>query len=173
MDWLTISLEQFWGILLSSLGIYIALMVIVKLNGLRSFSKMSPHDFAITVAIGSIVATVIVADEPSILQGAVGIGSLLFLQALFSKWRIVRDAVYTENEPLLLMRGTDILHDNLKKADITEADLIAKLREANVIQLSQVKAVVLEATGDVSVLHDDGEEQIELEDFLLKNVRES
>lgn len=30
-----------------------------------------------------------------------------------------------------------------------------KLREANVLDLSQVRAVILETTGDVSVLHGD------------------
>lgn len=51
------------------------------------------------------------------------------------------------------MRGSEILDDNLKEAEVTHDDLRAKLREANVTQLSQVKAVVMESTGDVSVLH--------------------
>ena len=31
--------------------------------------------------------------------------------------------------------------------------MIAKLREANVLDISEVRAVVLETTGDISVLH--------------------
>jgi len=48
--------------------------------------------------------------------------------------------------------------------------LYSKLREANVIQFSQVKAVVFEATGDISVLHV-GDEDLELEDELLTGVK--
>ena len=75
-----------------------------------------------------------------------------------------------DNSPLLLMDGQKILEDNLKKAKVTKADLHSKLREANVIQFSQVKAVVFEATGDISVLHV-GDKDMELESELLKGVQ--
>jgi len=58
-----------------------------------------------------------------------------------------------DNQPLLLMDGPKVRSDNLRRANMTEADLRAKLREANVTQLEQVQAVVMESTGDVSVLH--------------------
>ena len=48
--------------------------------------------------------------------------------------------------------------------------MIAKLREANVIDFSQVKAVVLESTGDISVLHTSNDD-IELNNDLLEGVR--
>jgi uncharacterized membrane protein YcaP (DUF421 family) len=47
--------------------------------------------------------------------------------------------------------------------------LIAKLWEANVLQLSEVHAAVLETTGDISVLH--GREINRIDDILLKDVR--
>ena len=53
------------------------------------------------------------------------------------------------------MKGDKILHENLNKNRITEEDLMAKLREANVLRLDDVQAVVLEQTGDISVLHGD------------------
>jgi uncharacterized membrane protein YcaP (DUF421 family) len=36
---------------------------------------------------------------------------------------------------------------------VTKDELRGKLREANVLQLNQVKAVVLETTRDISLLH--------------------
>ncbi len=55
-----------------------------------------------------------------------------------------------DTRPPLLM---EVLCDNLRRANMTEADLRAKLREANVTRLEQVRAIVMESTGDVSVLH--------------------
>lgn len=46
------------------------------------------------------------------------------------------------------------------RAIVGESDLMAKLREANVIQLDEVLAVVLESTGDMSVLHSSEKNQI-------------
>ena len=141
------------GIFASAFCIYFGLMIFIKVNGLRSFSKMSGHDFAVTVAIGSVFASTIVSKDPSIAQGLMAIASMLIIQSAFSYWRLKRSKPYMENEPLLLMHGSEILYDNLKKVKMTKTDLIAKLREANVLDLSEVKAAVLEQTGDVSILH--------------------
>lgn len=163
---MTLNFEQTVGIIGSAFLLYVIIMIVVRINGLRSFSKMSGHDFSITVAIGSILATSVVAEEPSILQGGLAIAALLSIQSLFSLWRLRRDMPYMENTPLLLMRGSEIIQDNLKKARITEADLMAKLREANVLSLNEVQAVILEQTGDVSVLHGDKK----IDPALLKSV---
>jgi uncharacterized membrane protein YcaP (DUF421 family) len=69
----------------------------------------------------------------------------------------------------MLMDGHKILTHNLHRAKVTEGDLRSKLREANVLNLSQVRAVVFEATGDISVLHSNSEDEV-LEDWLLKDV---
>lgn len=70
------------------------------------------------------------------------------------------------------MDGGEILYENLKYARIEKTQLIAKLREANVIDYSQVKAVVLEATGDISVLHS-SDKAVELNQELLEGVRKN
>jgi len=67
------------------------------------------------------------------------------------------------------MIGEDIQHDQLRKAKMTESDLRAKLREANVISYAQIRAVIAETTGHVSVLHCDDNE-IKLSADLFKGV---
>ena len=52
---------------------------------------------------------------------------------------------------------------------MTESDLWGKLRESNAFQFSQVLAVIAETTGDVCVLHTDGEDR-RIEPELLKDV---
>jgi uncharacterized membrane protein YcaP (DUF421 family) len=68
------------------------------------------------------------------------------------------------------MKGPQILDENLKATKVTPDDLRAKLREANVTDYSQIKAVVLETTGDISVLQTKDSSQI-LDDDLLTNVK--
>jgi uncharacterized membrane protein YcaP (DUF421 family) len=168
--WLKTSPESLLNIVLCALGIYIAVVVCTRIAGKRSFSKMSSFDFAITVAIGSMLATTVLSSSVSIIDGAVGLLAVYVLQMLAASLR--RFNLFEkiiDNSPLLLMDGEKILEDNLKKAKVTKADLYSKLREANVIRFSQVKAVVFEATGDISVLHI-GDENMELEDEILKGV---
>ena len=167
MNWFTVTASSAIEIVISAFLIYIIMMMFVKLNGLRSFSKMSAHDFAVTIAIGSILGSVAVSPSTSVMQGLFAIGAFLLFQGVYSLWRLKRPEAILENEPLLLMSGETILDDNLKTAKITHADLMAKLREANVLTLSEVKAVVFESTGDVSVLHGDKE----VDACLLANLR--
>ena len=106
----------------------------------------------------------------SLVQGIVGLAAVYILQisaAFLRRWSWVQKAI--DNSPLLLMDKQTILYENLKKARVTEGDLRSKLREANVLDLSQVRAVVFETTGDISVLHTSQEDQ-ELEDWLTKDV---
>ena len=58
------------------------------------------------------------------------------------------------------------LDDALAASRVTRADVHAKLREANALDLSRVRAVVLETTGDISVLHGDA-----IDPVLLDEVR--
>jgi len=68
------------------------------------------------------------------------------------------------------MDGADIIHSNLRTARIHEDQLIAKLREANVFNFNQVIAVVLETTGDISVLHRSNRENDDFEERILQGV---
>jgi uncharacterized membrane protein YcaP (DUF421 family) len=158
-------------VLASTVGIYLSTVLLTRLAGLRSFSKMSSFDFAVTVAIGSVIATTILSKSPPLLQSIAALACLYGVQmavaAMRTRWSFIRTGV--DNAPLLLMAGQEIIEENMHKAKVTEADLIAKLREANVIDLKQIRAVVMESTGDVSVLHcpPGGPD---LDEWLLKGV---
>ncbi len=159
-------------VLLSSIGIYTAVIVFTRISGLRSFSKMSSFDFAMTVAVGSLVATTILMANPPLIQATVALAALYILQAGVAKLRGISNFVdnLVDNQPVLLMRGTEILENNLKSTKVTHDDIRAKLREANITRLLQIKAVILETTGDISVLHNDDPDH-ELDDELLSNVK--
>ena len=131
---------------------------------------MSSFDFAMTVAIGSILASTILSKSVSLVQGIVGLAMVYILQigiAILRRSSNIEKLV--DNTPMMLMKGPHILHENLRKARVTESDLRSKLREANVLELSQVRAVVFEATGDISVLHTK-DDDVELEDWLMQGV---
>jgi len=144
--------------LILATGIYLGLIVMTRLMGLRSFSKLSSFDFAITVAIGSVVATVVLSKDLGLLHGLAGLGALYLLQFLFAELRMRFGPVarLIDNTPLMIMVGEQVIEDNLRRARMTRDDLYAKLREANVTESRQVLAVIVESTGDVSVLHADG-----------------
>lgn len=148
--------------------VFFLIVVYTRAVGLRSFAKMSAVDFATTIAVGSMIASVMLPSKPSVIGGCFGILMIYLLQFLssFMKSRIAIYSRLTENSPALLVRNGKVDKLMLKKVNVSEKDLIGKLREANVFSLSEVTAVVFESTGDVSVLHGSGN----LDDYLLSDV---
>jgi uncharacterized membrane protein YcaP (DUF421 family) len=170
-SWFSTSFAASVTVVLTAVGIYLVLVLFTRLAGLRTFSKMSTVDFAVTVAIGSVLASTTLTKDPPLAQSVVALAALFMMQYGASLLRMNSDAMtdVLDNRPVLVMAGPEILHENLKNVRMTENDLYAKLRQANVTRRDQIRAVVMETTGDVSVLHADPDGQ-PLEDELLYGV---
>jgi len=156
------------GILLAVVGLS-WVVICVRVIGLRAFSKMTSFDFVTTVAIGSLLAGCVQATNWSALaQALIAIAALLGIQYVVSRTRKRRDDFegVISNMPTLLMRDGKFHETALTRTRTARSDIIAKLREANVLHVNDIRAVVLESTGDISVLHGEN-----LDDALLDGVR--
>lgn len=163
------SWEAIASAVIATIVIYLIVIVGTRLSGLRTFAKMSSFDFAATIATGSILASVALTSAPLVL-GVVSVAALLATQkgVAVIRQRRTLDRVM-DNTPVLLMDGPRYLEANMRATQLTRADIVAKLREANVTRLEQVRYVVLETTGDVSVLHQQpGDPPVE--DVILEGV---
>jgi len=158
-DWLTPLVDA--AILLP------VLMAMVRLAGLRSFAKLSAHDFAVTVATGSIVAGTVLDPGAPWWMGLIGLASLLAVQIVLSAVRVhvPRAQRRTDNEPLVLVRDGEMDRDAMRAARVTPDDLRQKLRQAGIARWREAGLVVMETTGDFSILRD------RPQDDLLAEVR--
>lgn len=163
--WLDIAAR---GVLLSSAAIA-WIVILIRVNGLRSLSKMTNFDFVMTVALGSLVAGAAQSSDwtgfAQALAAMAGLFVIQFTAAIIRKSSDTAEDVM-QNEPVFLIRNGEFCENGLKATRVARSDLIAKLREANVLELSSVRAAVLETTGDVSILHGD-----RLEETLIENVK--
>lgn len=156
-------------IVISAVLVYIAVIVLTRLSGVRSLAKMSSFDFAATVAVGSTVASTALGSTP-LINGVVALSMLYGLQYLIATLRR-RDAFHgaLDNSPMLLMAGPEVLEGNLRHARVSREELWAQLRLAGVQRREQVRAVIMETTGDMSVLTGEGGFDPEM----LKGIRGS
>lgn len=153
---ITTTWQEAGFVALSAMLMYLAIVAAVRLNGLRSFSKMSSFDFATTVAIGSLLATVAMSGS-SLANGILAVAVLLGLQSVVAFGRRSRPIHrVVDNQPVLLMVEGRMLDDNLRRARVTADDVRAKLRMGGVIDERSVRFAVLETTGDVSIATADG-----------------
>ena len=104
------------------------------------------------------------ADSPALGCRRAGIVALYALQlavsALRGRFRAAQKVL--DNHPTLMMEPSGRhLPSTMAVARITEDDLRATLRSADVHDLAQVKAVILEGTGDIHVLRSDGDRPVD------------
>jgi uncharacterized membrane protein YcaP (DUF421 family) len=147
-----------WSVLLRTLVVgvlaYISLLLLLRLSGKRTLSKMNAFDLVVTVALGSTLATILLSKDVSLAQGALAFAILVGLQFVITwssvRWRWVRRTV-TGEPSLLLLRG-EFLHAALLRSRVTEEEVRAAVRSRGVPDVAQAEAVVLETDGSFSVI---------------------
>ena len=130
-------------------------VLLVRIVGLRAFSKMTSFDFVATIATGSLIAQAGTRSRwDEYLQAMAAIAGVFFIQWLLARLRLKSDVAQDvlTNRPVLLMDDGRFLDDALLETRVSRTNLLEKLRIAGVTDVSQVRAVVLEMTGDISVI---------------------
>ncbi|MBU2340953.1 MAG: DUF421 domain-containing protein [Alphaproteobacteria bacterium] len=133
-------------------------VALIRMIGLRTLSKMTNFDFVVTLATGSLLAGAVQASAwTGFAQALLAIAALIFCQYGLAKLRRGSDRLENamQNGPIFLMYDGEFIEEALAISRVAKSDVLAKLREANALELGKVRAVVLETTGDVSVLHGD------------------
>lgn len=170
-DWWWDSASDLGAAVASAIILYVLLIVASRITGLRTYSKMSGFDFPLTVAVGTLVASTILSPDPPLVRAAVILAVLLLLQGgiagLRERFPWARRAV--DNKAIVLVRDGQVLQENMRRARVSLPELRAKIRGANGLRLDRVRAVVLETTGDVSVLQSSQGER--LDDWIMEDVR--
>lgn len=147
-----------WGaaarVAISATVIYIALVAVLRIVGQRALAKMSAYDLIVTVALGSMVASIPLTGSISIVDGLVAIATYLLLQELTSwgqtRWTKVHHAV--REEPNVVLWEGKLLLDRMRDINVTPDEVRAAIRRAGIISLSQVQCVVLENDGEWAVI---------------------
>jgi uncharacterized membrane protein YcaP (DUF421 family) len=130
-------------------------VLLVRIVGLRSFSKMTNYDFVATIATGSIIAQAGTrADWLEFAQAMAAIAAVFAIQYTLARGRQASDAFrhVVRNRPVLLMENGRFLDAALDATRVSRANILEKLRAADSGDIDRVAAVVLETTGDISVL---------------------
>lgn len=127
---------------------YSSLVLLLRVSGKRTLSKMNAFDLVVTVAIGSTLATVLLSKNVALADGVVAFTLLIGLQYSIT-WLSVRSR-RVENlikaEPSLLYFNGRFL-EAAKAERVTEAEVRAAVRSQGLSEMESVAAVVLETDG--------------------------
>ncbi|RPJ54342.1 MAG: DUF421 domain-containing protein, partial [Methanobacteriota archaeon] len=133
---------------------YIAIVVVIRVSGKRTLSSMNAFDFIVTVALGSMLATVLLSEDVDLVEGEAGFIVLIGLQFIVSFATARSKAVgrYVKNTPRLLYFRGDLLHEALTMERISTAEILQALRSQGISSFDEVEAVILETNGSLSTI---------------------
>ncbi|SIT84652.1 DUF421 domain-containing protein [Pontibacter indicus] len=133
---------------------YVAMIVLLRASGKRTLSKMNAFDFVVTVALGSVLASLSLNKNVALADGITSFFVLIFLQYTIT-WLSVRikqvKKVITSQPTLLLYKG-ELLQDALKRERITIEEINSAARNGGQEDLSVIDAMILESTGEITVI---------------------
>jgi uncharacterized membrane protein YcaP (DUF421 family) len=137
---------------------YATALVALRLGERRTLAQWTIIDFAAAVAMGAIIGRTAIAGSQSYLTGAVAlvtivavhrVTSLLRFRPLFNKLVDHRVRVLVEHGRL---RG-----DELRRCGLTDNDLFAQLRQRGHFDLAQIRYVLYETKGSITVVPEAGD----------------
>jgi uncharacterized membrane protein YcaP (DUF421 family) len=138
---------------------YLSLVVILRLTGKRTLTKLNAFDLVITISLGSCLATVLLSKDVSLAEGIMAFATLCTMQFCVTWLSVRSDRVkqVVKSEPtLLLLRGKP-LREAMRRQRFTLDELQAAVRSANEATLDSVDAIVLETDGSLSIIKTSGE----------------
>lgn len=140
-------------VVLSAVALYTLVLVMIRIMGQRTMASLSSFDLAAAVALGAVVGRGILGYTPTLVASALGLVTLLALQALTGQLRrFPKGVTAISNRAFVLMAGNEIVYANLRKTHVTESEITTRLRMAGVCSRDEVACMIFESTGSISVL---------------------
>lgn len=141
-------------ILMIAPAAYLSLVIILRVSGKRTLSKLNAFDFIVTIAIGSTLASIITTRSLALAEGLAALAVLVGLQYLVTatsvRWPMVNAIV--KAEPSLLLRNGEPLQAAMRRQRVTLDELTAAVRQAGGSSLEAAQAVYLETDGSLTAI---------------------
>lgn len=141
-------------VLLVGPAAYLLLVVLLRVSGKRTLSKLNAFDLVVTVAMGSTLSTALLSRDVTLAQAGAAFLVLVGAQFLVAKLSVAfgwADALAKSTPALLLLEGR-FLEPALARERVTQDEVRAAIRQSGLARVEDVGAVVLETDGSMSVL---------------------
>jgi len=133
---------------------YLFLVLMLRLSGKRTLSRMNGYDMVVTMALGSILTKAMLTADQSLAESLLAIFLLIAFQVAVSaaslRWPWVRKL--TSAEPAVLYHDGHFAEGTLRRERVCRDEVVSAIHQKGMSDLSQVDAVILGANGELCVL---------------------
>ena len=153
--------------LLRAIMLYIFVLIVMRLMGKREIGQLQPFELAIAIMIADLASIPMAEIGIPIFNGIISILGLLVMNLLISiiNMKSVNGRKILSGKPRILVYRGKIDEKALKKERITINELQERLRVKDVYNLADVEYVILETSGEISVISKPNKRNSIPEDF--------
>lgn len=153
VDTLGIELWRIPIVIISAIAIYLVFLLLVRIFGARVLSGLTGFDIVVGVMLGAVAGRVIIGHPPTLAAGIIGLVTLLCCEAAFG---MVRNNIRLHRainaRPTVVLAHGQSQPDLMRKTHITFDEITSCVRKAGLSNLKKVRCVILEPSGELSVL---------------------
>lgn len=137
---------------------YAALVVLLRLTGKRTLSKLNAFDLVVTVALGSTLSTAILDKTTPLIDGLFAMGLLVGLQFAVTWTMVRRPSLHRliRADPVLLMAGGRLRPAALRRERVSDDEVLQAIRDSGGRTLDDADAVFLQSDGSMAVIAREG-----------------
>ena len=133
--------------------LYLVLIAVIRLMGKRQIGEMEPAEFVVTMLVANLAAIPMQDSGIPLLTGLIPILTVLGVELVLS-FLMLRSGILRRffcGKPVILIDNGKLLQGNLRMTRVTLDELAGKIREKDVLDISQVQYAILETDGNLSV----------------------
>lgn len=163
-----------WGFLFFRVtAIYFFALVLVRIMGKRELAGLSIFDFIIAIALGDIIGGPMVDATIPLSRVFLAIITVVFLEVATSyatmKWEKLR--VLVDGRPTIVIENGRIREHDMAGIRYNLGDLLGKLREKGVTDITEVEYAIVETSGELSIIRKPGAEPLTRSDAGIEPAR--
>ncbi|PEE39761.1 DUF421 domain-containing protein [Bacillus pseudomycoides] len=137
------------NIFFESIILIVTGILVLKLTGSKSVSQMTRAEIIIVASIGRIIVEPVLSSKvgSSILAACIFSGILLIIHYLEMKSRKMEQ--FLNGNSIIIIQSGKILQNNLRRAKMTEQQLLMYLREQGIHDIKTLQQATVEPNGRV------------------------
>lgn len=147
-------LDQLTPIVLHTVVIYLFLILMLRCAARRQMGQLTVVDLVIIILLGSAVETAMVHGDTTLQTGIVCAATLLLLNRTFC-WLLGfsrRARHLVQGGPMVLIHDGQFVEEHLRRAGLTNADVMEALREREQGDVAGIRFAVLDVDGSINVI---------------------
>lgn len=148
--------NNYLRIISSTLAVYLFIVIAIRIFGKKELAQLSVVDLVFILLISNAVQNAMVGPDSTLIGGLVAATTLFLANYTlkYLQYRFPKFGKIVQGEAIMLAYQGKILETHMKKAQISNDELLEAVREHGVKSIADVDLAIMEVDGSISVLSD-------------------